>query len=196
MNTPKSLSLLLITAALISCNKSKTEKTIETVTPKQVETTNVTIKKESFSNSGKVTVKGKEYEYKFTFNPCDSLPIVTNSVGQKYYDNIVDLIITEGERKIYKHTFEKTSFNEIVPANFMQTSALVGFNYNYNKENDHSAFFFIVTVGDPDDSAELSYPMELTIETNGRWSVKKAENLDTEPINQGMSQDPQSDSGV
>lgn len=187
---------LALTAILTACNSPKPEeKTEEKVTEHIDSITNI-IRKEPFTNTGTVAVKDTEYSYVLQFSSCDSLPVVTNAVGQKYYDNTVTLTISKGADVFYKHTFTKSSFSGMVPSKFMETSALVGFNFNYNKEDDHSAFYFIATVGDPDDSAEMSFPLEVAIGTDKSLSIKKAENLDTEPVHKGLTKDPAYDEGV
>ena len=56
---------------------------------------------------------------------------------------------------MFSRTFYKTSFRDHVPADFLKSSTVVGINYNFMKrESDRSAFYFIITVGDPDETSD------------------------------------------
>ena len=82
----------------------------------------------------------------------------------------------------------------MVPADFLKSSTLVGVNYNFTKrDEDRSALYFIVTVGDPDETSDMVYPLELKVATDGSFSIKKAENLETAPISTGLNIDPSED---
>ena len=53
----------------------------------------------------------------------------------------------------------------------------MGFNFNYNKEDEHDKFYFVASIGDPDDE-EYYIPIDISITTNGDLTLNKF--IDTE----------------
>lgn len=193
MNYFKITVCTITIAGMISCKDSSPVKTESpTITEETDSVTGITTMR-GYETTDTVRINGALYRYTFNFAPDDSLPVIVNTVGQTYRDNMVRLTIKKDSTTIYAHTFTKKSFEGIVPKKFMATSALVGFNYNITKTDNPGKFFFIATVGDPDETAELSFPMEVIITTDGQMNIIKAENIETEPIIHGMTVDPEED---
>lgn len=193
MNYFKIAVCTIAVVGIISCKESSPVKTESpTITEDTDSVTGITTMR-GYEATDTIRINGVLYRYTFKFAPDDSLPVIVNSVGQTYHDNRVKLTIKKDSTTIYTHSFTKKSFEGIVPKKFMATSALVGFNYNITKADNHSKFFFIATVGDPDETAELSFPMEVIITTDGQMNIIKAENIETEPIIPGMTVDPEED---
>lgn len=130
------------------------------------------------------------YQYHFTLAPSDSLPIVTNADGTRYYDNSVLLTIRRDSSIIFNHRFTKNSFAEFIPATSMKTSTLAGFSYNLTKTDDHTQLRFIATVGDPDETAGINFPLEICVKTSGEYTISQAEDIETEPLIEGLNVDP------
>ena len=141
-----------------------------------------------------ININGKVYDYSCRFEPVDSMPILMNPQGLEYKESRVSINITRDSTHVFSKTFYKKDFSDIVPANFLKSSTVVGVNYNYTKRDiDRSAFYFIITVGDPDETSDMSYPLELKVDPNGTYIIRKAENLETEPLTQGLNIDPSED---
>ena len=123
------------------------------------------------------------------------MPVVINPQGLEYHESRASIEITREGSTVFSRTFYKTSFRDHVPADFLKSSTVVGINYNFMKrESDRSAFYFIITVGDPDETSDgMAYPLELKVATDGSFSIKKAENLETEPLHPGLNIDPSED---
>ena len=182
-------------AILLGCNGNKKSQAPQRVTETVDSTTGIIDLRElHITDSTKVNEKTYIYQYDFVHN--DSLPIVRNPQGDDYHDNQVTLNIRQGNRTVLDRTFTKKDFNALVPADFMNTSALVGFTYDYTKQEDHTALYFIATVGDPDETADMSFPIQVKVTPDGSVSFEKATDLDTEPINPGMTVDPSDDGGI
>ena len=126
------------------------------------------------------------------------MPVVINPQGLEYHESRVHIAIQHEGKSLFDKKFYKNNFRDIVPSSFLKTSTMVGVNYNYMKlEEDRSAFYFIVTVGDPDETSDsMEYPLELKVATDGSYSLHKAENLETEPLSSGLNIDPSADAGV
>ena len=142
------------------------------------------------------TVRGKQYDWSFRFTPVDSLPIVINPDGSRYHDNEVLLTIRRDSTIVLRRRFTKQSFASMVPKKELKNTALVGFCYNLNHTDDHSCLRFIATVGDPDETSGIYYPVEIRIDPDGSYSLHHVEDFETESLFEGMNEDPADDIGV
>lgn len=144
----------------------------------------------SYDDAQTVTVNGKEYTYSYEFYPVDSLPHIINSQGIEYLDNVATLTIRRDSTVVTRKQFLKSSFKSYVPQEIWDQSGLVGFAYNYVRQQK-DAFYFIATIGDPDETSEISYPLEIRITTDGGMTISKASGIDTAPLHDGMTIDPE-----
>lgn len=193
MKTLKTPLTALLALMAMACNNepkpATTERVVEDVDP---ETGIISLRDYNIDDT--ITIGGKLYSYSCTFEHVDSMPIVINPQGLEYHESRVSIAISRDETKIFDKTFYKNNFREFVPAEVLKNYTMVGVNYNFTKrEEDHSAFYFIVTVGDPDETSDMAYPLELKVAPDGSFSIKKAENLETDPITPGLNIDPSED---
>lgn len=195
MKTTKIILLSLLATCVISCGEKKESvKTIskEITVEKEV---NDTIRMNSYTNDGSITVNSKEYQYSYHFTPSDSLPIVTNSAGRKYHDNTIKLTITQNGETFFTKVFTKNSFKEFIPSDLYSTIVLMGFNINYNMEEKKDNFYFVASVGDPDDE-EYHIPIDITITPDKNIKLKKFVDIESGPLNDGLTIDPGTEDGV
>ena len=197
MKTYKTLTIIAIAILTVSCGKNakqnndtKPERVVETVN-KETGIISLT----DYSHEDTLSIRGTKYTYKFSFQAVDSLEHIKNTQGLEYLDNVVNLTILKGEEVVTKRTFYKSSFKSYVPSELWQNSGLVGFSFNFVRQ-ERDAFYFIATIGDPDETADISYPLEIRITTDGGMTINKAQNLDTEPLRDGLNIDPSADDGV
>ena len=186
-------AIAILAAMLVAC---KGEKQPETTTYSWEEVNPATgiISLRDYTNEDTITVGGTLYSYTYTLEHVDTMPVLVNAQGVEYYESRVRIDIKKGDSNIFSKTFYKNNFRDVVPSDFLKTSTMVGVNYNFTKrDEDRSAFYFIVTVGDPDEASDMVYPLELKVAPNGTFSLKKAENLETEPLNPGLNVDPSED---
>ena len=196
MKAFKILSFSLLTLCIVSCGNKQSyqpeERVVEDVNP---ETGIISLRDYTFSDT--ITIGGKLYDYTYSLEHVDSMPILINPQGLEYTESRVKISIKQGETNVFDKVFYKSNFHDIVPTDFLKTSTMVGVNYNFTKrEEDRSAFFFIVTVGDPDETSDMAYPLEMKVATDGTYSIKKAENLETESLNPGLNIDPSADASI
>ena len=194
MRTLKIASMALLTLMAMACTNEKkppvTERIVEDVNPQ----TGI-ISLRDYTINDTISINGKLYKYTCTFEHVDTLPVLMNPQGLEYHESRVRIDIKQNDSNVFSKTFYKNNFRDQVPADFLKTSTVVGVNYNFMKrESDRSAFYFIITVGDPDETSDnMAYPLELKVATDGSYSIKKAENLETEPLHPGMNIDPSED---
>lgn len=165
-----------------STSVSKTEETIHALN--------------EFDMKDTTTVNGKLYQYDFSFKNDKSLPVIQNSFGYKYYDNVVLLALYEDKTKIYTHRFTKESFRSMIPAADYEKSALLGFNFNYLKAEEHSKFHFIASVGDCDESGKVTYSIAVDISVSGEISLSIVNDIETGPQFDNMDVNPSEEDEV
>ncbi|MBQ0045913.1 MAG: DUF4738 domain-containing protein [Prevotellaceae bacterium] len=194
----KSLKLAVIplfAAMVFAC----THKEIATPTERVVEDVDSAtgiISLRDYTMTDSITVGGKTYTYTLSLEHVDSMPIVINPQGLEYHESRVKISVNNGNSEFFKKVFYKRNFSDFVPSHELETSTMVGVNYNYTKQNDNTALYFIVSVGDPDEASDMVWPLELKVLPDGTFSIHKAENLDTEPISTGLTVDPSDDAEV
>lgn len=187
---------LAAVAMLASCgggNKQQEEST-ERIVEEVNEYTGV-VNLTSYDNDESITINGKNYNYSYDFQPVDSLPHVINSQGVEYLDNAVVLTIRQDSTLVTTKRFFKSSFKSYVPKAIWEHSGLVGFSYNYVRQ-EHDALYFIATIGDPDETADISFPLEIRITTDGGMTINKAINMDTAPLHDDLNVDPSTNDGL
>ena len=146
--------------------------------------------------SDTITVRGRLYRYNFRFAPVDSLPIIVNPDGTRYHDNEVLLTISRDSTVVLRRRFTKQSFASMVPAQELHKLAHAGFSYNLNHADDHSQLRFIATVGDPDETSGINYPVEIRVTADGTYSLHTVEDFETESLFDDLNLDPSEDMGV
>ncbi|MBR0047585.1 MAG: DUF4738 domain-containing protein [Bacteroidaceae bacterium] len=196
MRTLKTAAAALLALMTVACDNTPkpapTERVVEDTDP----TTGV-ITLRNYTIKDTIKVGGALYHYTCAFESVDTMPVLINPQGLEYHESRVRIDIRRDSTHVFNKTFYKSNFHEYVPANVLKTSTMVGVNYNFIKgEEDRSAFYFIVTVGDPDETSDMSYPLELKVATDGSYSFKKAENLETEPLRPGLNIDPGEDGTI
>ena len=186
-----SLALTMI-ITIVACGNNKQENTKETEAweaPEEIHSELMSLEKRSHTET--VIVKGEKYTYAFTFEPSDSLPVIVNEEGQKYRDNTATLTIKHNGETFFHQVFTKKTFADFSDYLSFENSALIGFNYNYNKADNHDGLYFIATIGDPDPALELVSPVEITILPGNKFSLQPAEDVETEPLEPGLRLEPE-----
>lgn len=188
MNISRILLSAIIAASLVACNEKNPNTSVIISTENETITPPDTIAMNQYTNNSEVEVNGNKYYYSYEFSPSKSLPIVTNSSERKYYDNQIKLSITKDGNNIYSTTFTKATFKNFIPEEIYETIVLMGFNFNYNKENEHDKFYFVASVGDPDDE-EYYIPIDISVTVNGELSLSKFIDSNNGPASSTLSTD-------
>lgn len=185
------IPLALLAMATIACTGEKKPLADERIT-EVVDSTTGVIALRDYVIDDTITIKGNVYNYTCTFEHIDTMPIVINSQGLEYYESRVRIDVRHNDTQLFNRTFYKNNFRNLVPDDFLRTSTMVGVNYNVVKrEEDRSALYFIVSVGDPDESADnMTTSFELKVDTNGSHTLSIAENLETSSLNPDLNIDP------
>jgi hypothetical protein len=193
MKTLKTSVAVLLTLMTIACNSNQPKPTEQTTTLQGSVETGIQALRD-YTLQDTITIGGRLYNYTCTLAHDETLPSIINPQGAEYYESQVCIAIRRDSTDVFKKVFHKNNLREYVPAQFLKNSTMVGVNYNFNKrDEDRSAFYFIITVGDPDVTSDMVYPLELKVATDGSYSLKKAENLETGPLSDGLTVEPRED---
>ena len=77
-----------------------------------------------------IKFKGRDYHSLVSRTPDESLPHVSNEMGDTYVDNKIVLRITRGSENVLNKTFTKNDFSSVVDAKFLSKSILEGIVYD------------------------------------------------------------------
>ena len=89
-------------------------------------------------------------------------------VDNVYHDNIVNVNIYHGSRKIFGRDFRKEDFKEQVPHEFLKQSILSDIVF---KKVDADGVHYKVVLAMPDSS--MSYQVEVIISLEGKMTIKR-----------------------
>lgn len=196
MKLIKAAAFPLAAALMMACHNEPKPQTDERVV-EYVDSATGIISLRDYEISDTIKVNGKVYNYQYSLQHVDSMNVVINQQGLEYKESRVHILVRRDSAIIFDKTYFKNDFKEYVPAAELETYTMVGVNYNFTKrDEDRTALYFIVTVGDPDETSDMAYPMELKVMPDGSHSFSRAKNLDMESLNPGLNVDPGTDDGV
>lgn len=107
--------------------------------------------------------------------PDESLPHVTNEMGDTYLDNKIVLRLTCGNEKVFDKTFTKNDFSSVVDAGFLSKSVLEGIVYD---KTTPQGIVYAASVCYP--QTDLYMPLSITITADGKMSIQKVDMLEDE----------------
>lgn len=114
-------------------------------------------------------VNDSKYTYIITRTKDSSLPKVINH-DQKYYDNVLNLVVKRGDGSIFlEKKFTKSNFENLVPKSFYESGVLLGMNF-YKSEGNYLEF--VASIGSPDENNEEFYLISVTIDNLGNTKCK------------------------
>lgn len=88
-------------------------------------------------------------------------------VDNVYYDNIVNINIFQGARKLFGRDFHKEDFAKKVPSEFLKQAILSDISF---VKIDHEGIHYMAILAMPDSS--MSYQVELVVSHDGKFRLK------------------------
>ncbi len=174
---------VLFTTLFFSCGKKNKNITEDIwIAPEPVDTI-ASLNKTEICDT--IKIDGTNLMFKIICESDDSLPIVTSYSGQRYKDNSVNLIVRNDSVQILKKHFTKNSFSEYISENKLNKLSLVDFYPDHSKIDTGSKLYFLVKIGDPDDTDENFIFIEIQVDKSGETHIEKVnwEDMLTEPLN-------------
>ena len=120
-----------------------------------------------------IKFKGKDYRSFVSRTPDESLPHVTNEMGDTYMDNKIVLRLTRGGESVFNKTFTKNDFSSVVDADFLAKSVLEGIVYD---KTTPQGIVYAASVCYP--QTDLYVPLSITITADGKMSIQKVDMLE------------------
>lgn len=170
------LLLPMVAALAASCGGSKEKKGDESVLVKMDSVDVHGIQRMQVSKSEMdIKFKGKNYRSFVSRVPDESLPHVTNEMGDTYVDNKIVLRLSCGGKSVFDKTFTKNDFSSVVDAVFLSKSVLEGIVYD---KTTPQGIVYAASVCYP--QTDLYIPLSITITANGKMTVRKVDMLEDE----------------
>ena len=121
-----------------------------------------------------VSFQNKSYHCYIQINPT-TFKVIKSSwndegveVDNVYYDNIINLNVYSGARRLYHSDIKKQQFSSVVPADFLRQSIFSDLDL---KSVDGDGLHFQASLVMPDETMS-SYQVMVTVAYNGRMSMK------------------------
>lgn len=169
---------LIVTMAaltLAGCSKKKQVKTI--MVPKQEvqHVSDTIIRLEGLTYDKPVTWGQSTYNIHIVRQSDDSLAVVRDEIGNRYYDNRISIKVTrEDGSTFFDRTFTKKSFASCLPESYEQ-SALMGLVFD---RSDDDNLYFAGSVGSPDQESDDYVPVLVVVNRKGEMKIQRDTELD------------------
>lgn len=120
--------------------------------------------------SDTVRWKNAVYYVKIDRTASDSLPMLSDEIGQKYKDNYVTLTVLRSDQSVFfSKKFSKNNFVSYLNADYKRNGLLSSMRFN---EVDDGELEFSVAIARPDALDDEYLPLELTINAQQGIAIK------------------------
>ena len=176
----KCVLAVLAVAAMASCSEKKKPNVI--IVPKaETPKPSAPVRMSEYTHRDDVEWIGKTYKVEVHRFVADSLPMVKDEQGTKYYDNLIRIkVIRPDGTEFFNRLFSKKAFNDYLDANTRDNGVLLGIVFD-RAEGDN--LLFGASVGSADKLSDEYIPMIVTLSRRGNVSIARDTQLDSiEPL--------------
>ena len=176
----KCVLAVLAVAAMASCSEKKKPNVI--IVPKaETPKPSAPVRMSEYTHRDDVEWIGKTYKVEVHRFVADSLPMVKDEQGTKYYDNLIRIkVIRPDGTECFNRLFSKKAFNDYLDANTRDNGVLLGIVFD-RAEGDN--LLFGASVGSADKLSDEYIPMIVTLSRMGNVSIARDTQLDSiEPL--------------
>ena len=176
MNRFSIVLLAVLSLMMMSCKEKKTPTVI--IAPKPVqEVRKDPSRMQEINQEMNVDWIGKTYKVVIRRVSDESLQMVQDESGTKYFDNVITLkVIRPDGTEFFSRTFKKDDFSNYLDEKTRKNGALLGIVLD-RAEGDN--LIFAASVGSPDRLSDEYVPMVMTLSRMGNVSIKNDTELDT-----------------
>lgn len=133
------LSAFLLSVAFVSCNGGKTDSASSSEDSlQQTAATDEPYAEPGQKNTFSAKLGGHTYNITINRQSDSSLPVVTDELGKKFYDNRVDIEITRDGGAFFSRTYTKEAFEDFLSSDEKQGTVLLGMAFDSPKSDGHS----------------------------------------------------------
>lgn len=169
------LLALLTLGACQSKKEQKEEIPLEETLPPDVKMVKGICKMQDSHVTDTVSWRGKLYTYDIKRTADENLPTVKDETdGLEYYDNQIDLKITQGEKTVFEKHFLKSSFDSYLDNGFRKSGMLEALVFDMTVPE---GLRFATSVSYP--QSDLYLPLLIIIDAEGNMTIKRDNVLDT-----------------
>ena len=141
------------------------------------------VRMQEYTDERDVKWLDKNYHVAINRSPADSLSLVSDENGQKYYDNIFTLAVSRSDGSIFfSHTFNKTALNAYLDDDFRKTGLFEGFVFD---KVDGDWLVFAASVGHPQTDEYI--PLIIRLSRMGQLVIKRDVQMDTHNVEKADS---------
>ena len=178
------LMALLLTAVLSGCGEQKNDNKEEEKRIFQIESVDEKsgLQRMQLSRvNQEISCKGKKYQLAVERTPADDLPKVKSDMGL-FADNRISVKITRADGSVlFSKTFTKSDFASHLPESYLKRSVLEGIVFDDVTTAEKNEITLAGSVSYP--LTDLYIPFKVTIDSSGKMSVRKDEDMgDYTPI--------------
>ena len=175
----------MLAMVLGACNKKAQSTGQEAVNEQAPAKTENTILRLPTLHAEDTVMSGKNvYVLMIHREACDSLGIVTDELGYRYADNLLNISVKKNDAVLFNRTFKKKDFLHLLDAEFAKHSILDGCRFLQVHEG---MVTFSLAVSYPD--SDMSRPFKLNIGPDGSYMIVKNDDLEDEYISDSLSSD-------
>lgn len=172
-----SLLLTIIVAIASSCGRKKSSNVIIAPKPEVVKPS-ASVRMSEYTHSDNVEWLGKTYKVEVIRSVADSLPMVKDDQGMKYFDNMIRVkVIRPDGTEFFNRLFSKAAFKDYIDDNTRNHGVLLGVVLD-KAEGDN--LILGASVGSPDILSDEYIPLLITISRMGNVSIARDSHLDSE----------------
>lgn len=170
-------SILLVssTCLMASCSSQNKDKETELTDSTTVSKPSTILSDPQWTNQKDVEWNGHNYQITLKRTPAKDLPVVTDELGQRYYDNRVEVTIKRDGNTFYNKKFTKEAFIDFISDHDIETGVLQGIAFD-DVDKKENGLRFGAQVGVP---GEDGIPFVILISADGIASITKDNVLDT-----------------
>ena len=162
-----------VVVAFSACKETK--KTTDIIVKKEVKKAPAEpVRMQEYDQTSEATLANSHLTCNIHRQAVDSLAMVKDDTGQKYYDNSISLTITRDDGStFFRRTFTKQSFDSCLDEDYRRSGILEGLVFD--KVSD-GALRFAASVSHP--GTDEYIPVVITIDRFANVSVKRDTQLD------------------
>ena len=176
-------------ALLIACAEKKTSTVIITKKPVEQPKPKETQRTGDYEQALDVAWVGNTYKVVVSRNADESLPVVDDGNGVKYYDNKVTVkVVRQDGSEFFNHVYSKNEFSRWVENSYLENSVLLGVVFDRAEGDD---LYFVASVGTPDVLSDEYVPMAIKLNCMGTVTITKETRLDS-----SLADESREDEGV
>lgn len=169
------LAVFFLTAFAFTSCKQKPSQEEPSTTSQAVPQENTIRSMPPYDFSDTVHVGSHTYKFSIQRKADKDLPVVTDDMGDRYYDNVYQLSVSRDGTPYFSQSYTKSTFADRLSRDFRKYGMLDGFRF---RKAEDGLLYFSVCVSYPE--SDMSAPFILTVAADGSSSIQVDESLDGE----------------